>query len=201
MERPSDKGIQVVRSSTGYRVGGGVATASALLLCTFFAVTDDVRVAGFAIVAAFALADTLRSEVRVDLDRRMVFSRRAIRTWSGAFDDIDNVRVPPWGPIVLTLNPRRAARGAGLRRGQVITGVQAQRTGSSGQASRLADLLDVEVVSVWPQVKPGPGGAQRSLRDLLTAGPDSTSSAVVAVAAVVCVGVIVGLATWGIFGP
>ena len=202
MTLPSGEGIQVFRSSTGYRVGVGAAVAAASLLFALFAITGDVQFAVFAIVGAFALADALRSEVRVDRARRTVSSRRAICTWSGSFEDIENVRAPPWGPVLLTLHPSRSTRGAGFWRGQVTTGVQAQRTGSNGQACRIADLLGVEVVSVWPQVKPGPGNGQQSLGDLLRNGTDSTSSTVVAVIAAVCVMVALGLTVWGLFfGP
>jgi len=197
--RSTDDRIRVIRSSGGYRVGVGAAVAAGLLLLAF---SGWVPFALFGILGALALADMLRSEVTIDLDRRIVFSRRAVRTWSGAFEDIANVRVPPWGPVLLTLDPDRRTRGTGPWRGQVATGVYAQRTGSNGQACQIADLLGVEVVSVWPQVKPGPGNGQQSLRELWGQGPGSTSSTVVALIAAVCVVVAVGLTVWGLFiGP
>lgn len=111
----------------------------------------------FAIPAVVVIFEGLRARVDLDLDHRVVASSRAIRRTVVPIDDIVNVRVPPWGPVALTLRPGAPKPGGGIWPGQVLTGIYADHRGADGVASELASLLNVPVVSVWRGVRSDQG--------------------------------------------
>ena len=135
---------------------GGLALFLAL------AVTNSLAMAVFGLPAVVVIFEGLRARVDVDLDHRVVTSSRAFRRTTVPIADIVNVRVPPWGPVALMLRPGAPKRGGGIWRGQVLTGIYADHRGQDRVASRLAECLDVSVVSIWPGVRsdegPGAGG-------------------------------------------
>lgn len=133
----------------------------ATLLLGYLAVTDTVGIVVFAALGPLVFVEGLRARIVVDPASRTISSTRAFRTWHGSFGDIENVRVPPWGPIILTLREGSSASSRGMWPGQVLTSVYADRTGSDGRAARLAGLIGVPLVSVWPQVRPGHAGPKQ----------------------------------------
>jgi hypothetical protein len=131
---------------------------SGVLAAAFFgviAVADDPLFAVFILLCPVLFLEGLRAEVVIDIEHRTISSQRAIRRWTGRIEDIEIIRVPPWGPIALVLRPGVAKAGGGLWPGQILTGVYADRRGSKGRAVQLAEALGLEVASVWPQVRRG----------------------------------------------
>lgn len=141
--------------SNGERVAFMIGGAAAGAVFGFIAVTDDPVFALFLLLCPVVFLEGLRAEVVVDLRRGTISSQRAIRRWTGRIEDIETIRVPPWGPIALMLRPGVAKAGGGLWPGQILTGVYGDRRGSAGRAVQLADVLGLEVASVWPQVRRG----------------------------------------------
>jgi hypothetical protein len=117
------------------------------------AVIDSPGWAVFVVPAVFIVLAGLHAQVEVHLDRRVVISSGAIRRSVVPIDDIVNVRVPPWGPIALTLRPGAPKRGSDLWPGQVVTGIYSDHRGRDGVARALASMLHVPVVSIWPAVR------------------------------------------------
>ena len=107
----------------------------------------------FAVPAVVVVLEGIRAHVVVDLDCGTVASSRAIRRTVVPISDIVNVRVPPWGPIALTLRPGAPKPGGGIWPGQVLTGIYADHRGRDGVANDLAAVLGVPVVSVWSGVR------------------------------------------------
>lgn len=119
------------------------------------AVTRDPLFGLFIPLCPVVFLEGARAAIVVDLEQGTVSSQRAIRRWTGRVEDIASIRVPPWGPIALMLQPGATRAGGGLWPGQILTGVYADRRGSDGRAAQLAAALGLDVSSVWPQVRPG----------------------------------------------
>jgi hypothetical protein len=130
----------------GFGLGG-------IVICLGSALIDSPGWLFFVVPAAFVVLEGLHAQVEVDLDRRVVISARAVRQSVVPIGDIVNVRVPPWGPIVLTLRPDAPKPGPGLWPGQVVTGLYTDHRGRDGVARALASELHVPVVSIWPAVR------------------------------------------------
>ena len=152
---PRDIDSVVRFRSNGERVAFMIVGVAAGAVFGFIAVTDDPLFGLFLLLCPVVFLEGLRAEIVVDLGQGTISSQRAIRRWTGRIEDIENIRVPPWGPIALMLRPGIAKAGGGLWPGQILTGVYADQRGSAGRALQLADVLGLEVTSVWPQVRRG----------------------------------------------
>jgi hypothetical protein len=128
------------------------------LLFGYLGLTDAVGFLLFAGLGPLLVIEGLRARIVVDQVARTESSTLVFRAWHGSFSDVENVRVPPWGPIILTLRQDTSASSRGIWPGQVLTSVYADRSGSDGRAARLAELIGVPLVSVWHQVRPGYAG-------------------------------------------
>lgn len=156
MTAPSDDQVLVLRPSFALRallIGAGVGGA---VLFGALAIRNSPGWLVFAACAVPLLIDAVRRQVVVD-------HRTGVVQVSGAFgrkvvpiEDIENVRVPPWGPVLLTLKGADA-RGAAR---QISTGFPGQRRGDGGIAHQLATSLHVPVVSVWPAVRSNGKGSE-----------------------------------------
>jgi len=166
----------------------GVVAAAAF---GYIAVTDDPLFALFLLLCPIIVLEGLRAAVIVDIEKGTISSQRAIRCWTGRIEDIENIRVPPWGPIALTLRQGVPKVGGGLWPGQVLTGVYADRRGTEGRAAQLAALLAVEVASVWPMVRPGYQYAESDpVRGVRFDAFKSTSGTLMWLAVAVCLSII-----------
>jgi hypothetical protein len=127
-------------------IGGGV-------LMTVGAVVESPVFLLFAMCAVSVIVEGIRTDVVVDFTNGQVTSTRAFRRCVVAMADVVNVRVPPWGPLALTLRKGTSKTGGGIWPGQVLTGLYSGHQGSDPIVYRLAAALGVPVVSVWPQIR------------------------------------------------
>lgn len=150
---PDASGSFVFRPSlfqrTLFVAAGGVGVASMAVL----AITNSPVWIVFAFCAVLVSFEGVRAKVVVDRAIGEVASTRAFRRSVVAAADVVNVRVPPWGPVAITLREGASKAGGGVWPGQVLTGLYAAHRGTDSVAARLADALGVPVVSVWPAVR------------------------------------------------
>lgn len=133
---------------------GGVALMAVL------AITNSPGWIVFALCAVPVILEGVRANVVVDRANGVVTSTRAFRRSLVAAADVVNVRVPPWGPVALTLRKGASKAGGGAWPGQVLTGLYAAHRGTDPAATRLAEALGVPVVSVWPAVRSNDKGSE-----------------------------------------
>jgi len=132
-------------------VGSGVVL---FLTTTVLASERSPGWAVFGLCAIPLVLDGIRTRVVVEPERGTVASTRAFRSQVTAMADVLNLRVPPWGPLVITLAPGAAhGRSSRALRGQIVTGLYGSRRGRDSVAVVLARALDVPVVSVWPKAR------------------------------------------------
>ncbi|HEX7136033.1 MAG TPA: hypothetical protein VF228_25865 [Iamia sp.] len=109
-------------------------------ICVVGGIASDPWAFAFVPLGPILVLDGLRTQVVVDRGRGVVTVTRAIRRREHAIGAITGVRVPPWGPIVLTLDPdqvRATTRSASLT--YVVTGIYAPRRGEDPTARALAE--------------------------------------------------------------
>lgn len=136
------------------------AGAGGVVLMAVFAITNSPGWIVGELCAVTVILEGLRTNVVVDRANGEVTSTRAFRRSVVATADVVNVRVPPWGPVALTLREGASKAGGGVWPGQVLTGLYAAHRGTDTVANRLAEALGVPVVSVWPAVRSNGKGSE-----------------------------------------
>jgi hypothetical protein len=104
-------------------------------------------------LAVLLVLEGVRVRVVVDHDHQQIISTRAVIRSVVPIADVVNVRVPPWGPVILTLRPGLKMLTSRGRSGQLLTGLIADHRGEKPVAAHLAAAIGVPVVSVWPRVR------------------------------------------------
>jgi hypothetical protein len=130
-------------------IGGGLLVGAT---CLVGAMRESPIWLVFVIPCSVLVAEGIRMKVCFLPDSNAVCIVRAIRTTRVEGSDIRNVRVPPWGPVLLTLKGPQVRRGANWA-GQVNTGLRVPHKGTNTIAHQLADLLGVPFVTVWPALR------------------------------------------------
>jgi len=152
--------VGVFRPSPLHRAFFMISGVGFMIFVLAAAASDSPGWLVFAPCAVVVLLEGVRARVAIDVERREVLSCRAFRGSAFRMSEIENVRVPPWGPVIFTLREGAAKVNGGLWSGQIQTGLYSKhRGGSDTVAGRLAHALDVPVVSVWPVVRSEDSGA------------------------------------------
>ena len=141
----------VFRPSLAQRLGFGGLAVVTVIAVVAGVVQDSALWLVFLVPSVLLFVETIRTRVVVDRADGVVRITRSMRTTTTPISDVLNVRVPPWGPVLLTM--RSSAAGAGANwPGQINTGIQVSHRGFSA-AHQLADCLGVPVESVWRGVR------------------------------------------------
>lgn len=142
----------VFRPSRLQRLGFDVVAVVGLLVIAIGVRQDSFVWLLFLVPCVAVIVEQVRTRVVIDRVAGVVRTTRILRTRCVAIDDVVAVRVPPWGPVLLTLRDAASWNGVNWP-GQISTGIQVPHRGADTVAHRLADALGVPVESVWPGVR------------------------------------------------
>ena len=127
----------------------------------------------FAALGPLIVVDALRTRVEIDPTHDEIVCVRTFTKTRMRLSAIENVRVPPWGPVCLTVFSGESVKQnldlplgsshafrmrigeGGVGRTNIVTGLATNCRGHDNKAHELASALGVPVVSIWPGLSTG----------------------------------------------